>query len=505
MRTFAPSIFLCWFILISISTQGQSDSIYEKGQYYSTLGIYDLALEHYLQALTSYEAEENRRRIGHARNAIGLVYLKVGNLEEAQKYLTTALANAKAASDSICIAYVYNNLGMLAQNQRQSDSASYYYQLSLECKRLLRDTIGMSRSLTNLGTVEIGAGNYRAALKLYFEAIPYKLAVQDSAGLSTLYCNIGDAYGNLGILDSTKLYLQRGFAIAEATQNLPALAQYYRNFSALYSELDSLPLVVHYYELFFATQDSLFHQSLSEELARQEVNYQLDTKKKELEIVEARNVLLEKENEVERKTRMVMWLIVGLLVLGLALLYLIIKFRNRTLTQERHAHEQEQQLAAFRLKQEQDQKKQLALEKDQVQRELLFISMQTLKKREVLSELQENIEKASRDTDATSRKVLDETHLLLKRSLEEEDDWTSFKLHFEQVHPKFFQNLASQFPKLTQTDHRHVAYIRIGLTTKEIARLMNITPESVQKSRVRLKKKLSLEREDDLAEFVRAL
>ena len=78
-------------------------------------------------------------------------------------------------------------------------------------------------------------------------------------------------------------------------------------------------------------------------------------------------------------------------------------------------------------------------------------------------------------------------------------------MHFEEVHPRFFQALTQRTPGLSLTDIRHCAYIRLDLDTKEIARLLNIAPTSVQIARVRLKKKLELDRTQDLKEFIRSI
>ena len=83
-----------------------------------------------------------------------------------------------------------------------------------------------------------------------------------------------------------------------------------------------------------------------------------------------------------------------------------------------------------------------------------------------------------------------------------EKEWQVTKAHFEAVYHDFFKNLKSAFPVLTQYDLRHCAYIKLSHSTKEIARLLGVEPTSVQKSRVRLKKKLNLSKSDDLYGFI---
>jgi DNA-binding CsgD family transcriptional regulator len=83
-----------------------------------------------------------------------------------------------------------------------------------------------------------------------------------------------------------------------------------------------------------------------------------------------------------------------------------------------------------------------------------------------------------------------------------ENDWNQFKIHFEQVHTNFFSVLHEHYPQLTPHELKLCAYYRINLNTKEIARLLNISPESVQKSRHRLRKKMSIPSDIDLTVFM---
>ncbi len=86
-----------------------------------------------------------------------------------------------------------------------------------------------------------------------------------------------------------------------------------------------------------------------------------------------------------------------------------------------------------------------------------------------------------------------------------EYDWELFLRHFEEIHPDFYSGLLKINPYLTQNAIRHCAYIKMNLSTRQIARLMNIKPSSVQMARVRLKKKLGLEKTDNLYAVLQTL
>ncbi len=83
-----------------------------------------------------------------------------------------------------------------------------------------------------------------------------------------------------------------------------------------------------------------------------------------------------------------------------------------------------------------------------------------------------------------------------------EDEWERLKAHFDAVHSGFFSRLKEKFPTLTQSELQHCSYIKLQLPTKEIARMLNIDPKSVQASRYRIKKKMELPLETNLKEII---
>jgi len=83
-----------------------------------------------------------------------------------------------------------------------------------------------------------------------------------------------------------------------------------------------------------------------------------------------------------------------------------------------------------------------------------------------------------------------------------EEEWERLKSHFDLIHSGFFSKLKSKCPLLTQTELEHCSFIKLQLPTKEIARMLNIDPKSVQASRYRIKKKMGLPLEADLRDVI---
>lgn len=152
-------------------------------------------------------------------------------------------------------------------------------------------------------------------------------------------------------------------------------------------------------------------------------------------------------------------------------------------------------------------KERLSLEIDTKARKLSTNTLLTAEKNELLAKVnKELIEIAPLLTDHPSKqRVIQSLIKELKSQNRLDSSWDDFKLHFEEVHPRFFQELKAQSDQLTAQDLKISAYLKLGLGNNEIASLLNITTASVRKSTYRLKKKLELDEETSIRDFINGL
>jgi len=135
----------------------------------------------------------------------------------------------------------------------------------------------------------------------------------------------------------------------------------------------------------------------------------------------------------------------------------------------------------------------LAFKKKELTSQMLHL----VQKNTFLQEIKEKMEAIKSSPDLFKiefRKIVS----MLHRQSAEDETWEVFKSYFTEVHNDFDQNLKAIAPDITENDIRLASFLRMNLTTKEIASLLNVLPDSVLKSKYRLKKKLGLPREQDL-------
>jgi DNA-binding CsgD family transcriptional regulator len=93
----------------------------------------------------------------------------------------------------------------------------------------------------------------------------------------------------------------------------------------------------------------------------------------------------------------------------------------------------------------------------------------------------------------------------IKRSLKNDDDWEFFEQAFDNADKDFLKRLKQQHEALTNHDLKLCAYLRLNLSSKEIAPLLSISVKSVDIKRYRLRKKMDLEHNQNLTEYILSL
>ena len=89
-------------------------------------------------------------------------------------------------------------------------------------------------------------------------------------------------------------------------------------------------------------------------------------------------------------------------------------------------------------------------------------------------------------------------------ALEEKDEnsWEQFAIHFDEVHNRFLEKLKSTYPDLTPADLKLCAYLKMNLSSKEIAQYLHLSLKGVENGRYRLRKKLNLDSSINLSDFI---
>nr|WP_299070177.1 triple tyrosine motif-containing protein [uncultured Allomuricauda sp.] len=129
--------------------------------------------------------------------------------------------------------------------------------------------------------------------------------------------------------------------------------------------------------------------------------------------------------------------------------------------------------------------------------ELAASTLSIIKKNELLSKVKEQLISNVEDKNSVKPIIT-----IIDKSLNQNDDWELFKEAFNNADRKFLKKLKKAHPNLSPNDIRLCAYLRLNLSSKEIAPLLNISPRSVEIKRYRLRKKMDLSHDDNLVNYI---
>ncbi len=136
-------------------------------------------------------------------------------------------------------------------------------------------------------------------------------------------------------------------------------------------------------------------------------------------------------------------------------------------------------------------------------KEMASATMHLMKKGELITKIKDELQYLNKITE--DEKALDALKKMIKALGEDDkmdEDWEHFTIHFDKAHNDFFVALKDRHTNLTPNELKLCAYLRMNLSTKEMAQLMNISVRGVEISRYRLRKKLQLSTETNLFTYL---
>jgi DNA-binding CsgD family transcriptional regulator len=132
--------------------------------------------------------------------------------------------------------------------------------------------------------------------------------------------------------------------------------------------------------------------------------------------------------------------------------------------------------------------------------EVLGKSLSIAKQSEMIENIQEIL-----DNETDFNKLKSEIKKAIKSNSLNKHEWETFEENLNQIHNQFSINLSKRYPNLTAKDIKLCIYLKMNLSSKEIAPMMNISFRSIEIHRYRLRKKMNLAKEENLSKFLLSL
>ncbi|WP_204345821.1 triple tyrosine motif-containing protein [Psychroserpens algicola] len=196
-------------------------------------------------------------------------------------------------------------------------------------------------------------------------------------------------------------------------------------------------------------------------------------------------------------------LAIALYILSVVIILLIIHYYYRKYYRNQQQKVIEKSKRELEVRELENAQKLMALRNEQLQqdidnknRELAISTMSLIKKNEFLNSIKDEL----KNTEPT--KGLNPVIKIIDKNLNNTDDWKFFEEAFNNADKDFLKKVKAKHSTLTPNDLKLCAYLRLNLSSKEIAPLLNISPKSVEVKRYRLRKKMNLPHESSLTNYI---
>ncbi len=451
------------------------------GNTYQRLGDYRRALDCLSAALALYGDLGSRHGKLVALTNLGVVYAALGDFSKALEHYVQSLELQRALKDLHTEASILNNIGSIYYKMSDYERALDIFQQSYALFKTQGDKQAQAAALNNIGDMHYLLGRYDQGLQSLRDSLALREEIGDKRGTAISSLNLALTYFKTHRHKKAQQFAEQSRSIAESlkdkhhqTESLLTLAQIFLEQGS--SDLMARAVSVASNALALAKEinaKDLTARALDvlSTAARKQHRY----KDACLHLLEHRQIKDDLLGEEARQN----------------LHRLQIRFQ---LDQER------QQKEIYQLRAEQ-----YALEVENQRKQLTIMATTLVQKNELIERLKNEVKQISQDISGHCQARFESFVQKLDEGNEREKGWSLFEKQFEMVHQHFAKALSEKLPNLTVTELRLCMLLRVQLSTKEIAKLLFLSPRSVQTYRFRLRKKLRLKSEQGLIQFLNAL
>jgi len=448
---------------------------------YVSIGDFKNASDHVFESLNLIDSSDNRQ-ISITLNLIGYLYFHQKNFDKALEYYSRALKIVLQLENESSIAAGYNNVAAIYDEKRNYDKAISYYLKALEINRRLGDKQFLSINLSNIGASYKNLDQLEKSKEYYFQGLTIAKELNDKYLISSTLLDIGNLFFEIDSLEGALLYSEQSFILSSEIGSPVLISGSSELLYMIYLKKKNYSRAFEYHVLFKQMEDSVFNTERISHTTRLELRHKFDIIQKEKER-QFHLQQLEQELIHEQTVLRYIFLVGGLIMIIIIIILLFINQKSR--------------LARLKLKKRHldDQILIKNQELDIKDKELATNVMYLVKRNELIATIGEKLGKASEKMPQENNQVLSGIVHELKTGLKD-NIWKEFEIRFENVHTEFYKNLNERYPNLTPNEKKLCAFLRLNMTTKDIASITHQSVNSIRIARTRLRKNLELTNED---------
>lgn len=496
--------------------KGRVNSLVQLGRVYLMMGNYDQAVESSELAIELAVKHDMKNEEAIASGVLAFLFADIGDYDKSAQYNFKSLKLFEETGNTVEIGITYGNIAADMLVQKNYSKALDYMHKALKIAESVEDKPGIAQQYNNIAGLYFNSiGNYTQALEYYAKSLQVNREINDQSQIGVNLLNIGYCWFRLKKIDSARIYFNRANDVFVKTGSSRliangelALANYYNeihnyNESLVHSikalnlgkQTDSKETIAEASEIIYKTylikgdtirafrysdinyriNDTLQNLQSQKTLFKLEYQYNYEKRDKERQLKAQRN-----------------YYIMGFIILGLlSFTGMVLLFYSRQKIKIRNSELQKQKIAA---------------DLNFKNKELTINLMALMKKNELLADVSKKLIKIEKNN--SPEEISKSIKSLNKEIRQTTDDkiWKEFSLRFNQTNSEFYDSLTSKYPDLTQNELKLCAYLRLNMTSKEIAELTGQRILTLENARYRLRKKLGITGSDtNLVNFLSQL
>lgn len=468
------------------------------GNYYCWKSDYSQAVSLFLSSIGYFEKIHDSNGISLASNGLGIVYFELNDYDKALVYYQKALSAFEESKNLKGVAVLSMNIANIYTETEKYEEAGNYYDIALELFEKQKDSIMVAGTIMNLASIKEMTMEYGEALDLLNKAYELSDKIKDDFLKIKIFQNRGKIFMLQGDLMKAEQAAQNCMIFSDHLKYPSGIRDAYLLLSEIEKKRNNASRFIDYHQKYYALKDSLSGADVKEKIAYLQHSNELQKNEYEKKLLSSK---YEYEKQKNRTISIIFFFIFLAVVFLVASVYLLYRNKNKSLKISELKNSQliERMKAEKELTELKAQQHQMAI--DAKNREITAIGIQLISKNTVLQELSGVVDKAvqNKKIDLT---LVQDLEKIIRQNKSSEKDWMQFKDVFVKIHPGFFDLIQEKYPQLSKTEIRICAYLRIRMNTNEIATLLSISPDSLNKARYRIRKKLYLSSEQNLDDFI---
>lgn len=447
-------------------------------------------LEYFLKSLEISRKYKMRLMEAQAQNNLGSVYKNLGKFDDALVSFNQALEICTELGITDQLHYIYGNLGILYATVGNKELAESYFIKLLQMARDNNDKVSEALALLTLGDFNNDVGRYNDALGYYNKSLDMsdviiaKYSGPKSLFFANVYSGIGTSYFYLKSYDSAIEYLEKAYTTAQETNQLSVVSQISEKLSLAYEYKRNTASALKYARIHQFAKDSLQNMDNVRRITEMDMQNKFDKLMAEKEFEQAL------KDAVQKRNTFYYMMVIGGSVLGLVIFLLLFMLQKNKM--KRVSLESENL---------QLEKENLHTALDYKNKELTTNVMYLLKKNELIHLVTDKLKKAKMSFKTENRVLIEEVIKDLEAA-SKGDIWKEFELRFNEVHSDFYKKLNEMFPNLSPNELKLCAFLRLNMSSKDIAAITFLSVNSINIARHRLRKKLNIDQEENLIMFL---